>query len=254
MGQQRIRRKRRRGFRKPDAIIVTLASMTVILLLVWGGLHWKESSERALIVSANGIEQGGQAPLEEGGLQTTDSEGLNGGMDEQPSATVETVIPVQQAEDKPDATGEESQTPEASEPAQESVTKPDIQTPAKSESPSTTETNPPINQEKIYEQEIIQLQTSCTKDMKMVLTRAESSAQQLDRADSVAIQAWKEKLTKELTAAESRCDGNIQEVLQNAENDSISTKVIEDWKQTYSALKEKLREESSAKLQKLIVG
>ncbi|WP_373230132.1 hypothetical protein [Cohnella sp.] len=296
MGKQRIRRKRRRGFRKPDAVIVTLTSVTVILLFVWGGLHWKESSGRALFVNANGAERGEQTLQEEGGLQAMDSEGMNAGVDEQSSATAETFAPVQQPNDKPDATGGVPQLPESDEPAQDTVTKMDEveQSPVNSESPSATETNhsstnqtdpastnqtdpastnqtdppstnqidppstnqtdPPISQAQKYEQKIIQVQASCTKDMNEVLSGAESSIQQLDRTDPVAVQAWKEKLTKELADAESKCDGKFQEVSQNAEKNSVSPKVIEEWKQTFSTLKEKLQIESRAKLQQLMGG
>jgi hypothetical protein len=248
MEQQRIRRKRRRGFRKPDAVIVTLTSLTIILLLVWGGLHWKESSEPALIAHSNGE------------------------VDEQPSATSETVTTVEQSSDTQGITGDGKvpQLPEADKPAQETVTKKETQTPEKSvtpsatetKSPSTTETKspstnqsvPPISKVQKYEQEIIQVQAMCTTDMKEVLSGAESSIQQLDKTDSVAVQALKVKLTKEITSAESKCDGKFQEVSQNAEKNSVSPEVIEEWKQTFSALKEKLRGESLAKLKQLMGG
>lgn len=283
MGQQRIRKKKRRLFRKPDAVIVTLTTVTILLLLVWGGLHWKESSKQALSVHANGEEQGEQAQQEAGGQQISDSEDLNAGGDEQSSATVDNSV--QQPADKPDVNGGESQS-KATEPTQETATKPDVpsptksepSSPAKSEAPSpakseapspvkseapsptksepssSTETEPSINHVQIYEQEIIQVQASCTKDMNEVLSRAESSIQKLDKTDPVAVQAWKENLTKEILAAESICDGEFQVVSQNAENDSVSPKVIEEWKQTFIKLKEKLRGESQAKLQQFMGG
>jgi hypothetical protein len=248
MGQQRIRRKKRRGFRKPDAVIVTLTSLTIILLLVWGGLYWKESSERALIAQTNGK------------------------VDEQPSATGETVTvtPVEQSNEKPGVTDEVPQLPEAAKPTQETVMKPETQTPTKSESPGVTETkspsatvikspstkqsDPPITKAQNYDQEITQIQAICTKDMKEVLSGAESSIQQLDKTDPVAVQALKVKLMNEIVAAEYKCDVKFQEVTQKAESDSVSPKVIAEWKQTFSAMKEKLREESRAKLQQLMGG
>ncbi len=221
-----------------------------------------------------------------GGLQTTDSEGLNSGMDEQPLATGETVDPVEQSDDKPGVTDEVPHTPESDELVQETVTKPETESTTETDSPnstetdlpktaetdlpktaetdlpktaetdstSTTETDPPISEAQKYEQEIIQVQAMCTKDMKEVLSGAESSIQQLDKTDPYAVQAWKEKLTKELAAAESKCDGKFQEVTQNAEKNSVSPKVIEEWQQTFSALKVKLQEESQAKLRQLMGG
>jgi hypothetical protein len=272
MGQLRKRRKRRRVFRKPDAVIVTLSSLAVILLLVWCGLYWKESSGRALIVPANGEEQVEHALIEDGGLQTTDSEGLNSGVNEQPSKTGETVAPAEQSNKNPGASGEVHQLPIAAKPAQDPVAKPQTQSPAKSESnstpsnnspstaeaslpsPSIDQTNPPISPAEKYEQEIIQVQAMCTKDMNEVLSGAESSIQQLDRKDPFAVRAWMEKWTKELSDAESKCDSKFQEVSQNAENDSVSLQVIEEWKQTFSALKEKLQGESKAKMEQLMGG
>jgi hypothetical protein len=254
MGQLRKRRKRRRGFRKPDAVIVTLSSVAVILLLVWGGLYWKESSERALIVPANGEGQVEQELQEDGGLQTTDPEGLNSGVDEQPSTTTgETVAPAEQSKQNP-VTKPQTQSPVKS----ESNSTPSNHSPSTAEtsspSPSIVQTNPPISPAQKYKQEIIQVQAMCTKNMNEVLSGAESSIQQLDRKDPLAVRAWMEKWTKELSDAESQCDSKFQEVSQNAENDSVSTKVIEEWKQTFSALKEKLQGESKAKLQQLMGG
>ncbi|MCD9024073.1 hypothetical protein [Cohnella silvisoli] len=281
MGQRRIRRKRRREFRKPDAVIVTLSSFAIILLFVWGGLYWKESSERALIVHANGEDQVEQSLQYDEGLQsTTESEGLNYGVEEQSSATSETVAPVGQSDDqpgvdkpgvdKPGDTSEAPQLPDAAKPTQETVTKPKTHNQAKSEShsttgikspsttepdsPSTNQTDPPINQAQKYEQKMIQVQAMCMKDVKEVLSGAESSIQQLDKTDPIAVQAWKDKLTKELATAEAACDAKFQEVAQNAENDSVSPKVIEEWRQTFSAMKENLQGESRAKLRQLMGG
>jgi hypothetical protein len=270
MAQQRIRRKRRREFRKPDAVIVSLSSLTIILLLVWGGLSWKDYSERALTVHTNGEELAEQSMQDNGGLQMNDSEGLNTGVEDQPSTPSVTIIPEEQSQNKPGVSGEASHIPEAADPAQDKVAKPETQSPAesasnnatKSESPSPTETHSPspsqsestISQEQQYEQQFIQVQAMCTKDMKEVLNEAETSIQQLDKTDLYAVQAWNEKLTKEMATAESKCDGKFQEVAQNAENDSVSPVAIEEWKQTFSVLKKKLQEESQAKLQQLIGG
>jgi hypothetical protein len=115
-------------------------------------------------------------------------------------------------------------------------------------SPNANPTDPPISQTQKYEQEIAQVQAMCTKEMKEVLGGAESSMQQLDKTDPFAFQAWNDNLTKELAAAESDCDGKFQEITGNAEKNSISPTVIEEWRQTFSALKVTLQGESKAKL------
>lgn len=58
---QRHRRNRRSRFQKPDTINIILGSLTIILLFVWGGLYWKESSQQALIVNADGAALNQQA-------------------------------------------------------------------------------------------------------------------------------------------------------------------------------------------------
>lgn len=88
MGTQRIRKKRRRRFRKPNPLIVILASITIILLFVWGGLYWKESSEEALIVPTNGKEQNQKAEIEgeKGSINANNEEssGMNSTLKEEP--------------------------------------------------------------------------------------------------------------------------------------------------------------------------
>lgn len=291
MGNQRIRKKRQRALRKPDAVIISLTSLTIILLLVWGGLYWKESSGRALIVQANEEYQVDQSLQEDDGLQTPDS-ALNSGMNEQSSVTGETVVPVEQSDDKASVDGEVPQLQELPKPTQETVAKPETQSPAKLEtqspatatqnpakpetqspaepetqstaktdspskaetdSPGTNPSDPPISQAQQYEEEIIQVQAMCRKDMKEILSGAESSIQQA-KTDPYAFQAWEEKWTKEIATAETKCDDKFQEVSQNAENDSVSLEVIAEWQQTFSALKVKLQEESQAKLQLLMRG
>jgi hypothetical protein len=63
MSQRHARRKRRPRFQKPDTINIILGSLTIVLLFVWGGLYWKESSQQALIVNADGAAQNEQAEL-----------------------------------------------------------------------------------------------------------------------------------------------------------------------------------------------
>ncbi|TFE28168.1 hypothetical protein [Cohnella luojiensis] len=281
MGQRRRRKIRHRGFRKPDTAIVALASLVVVLLLVWGGLYWEESSERALIVHAGGEDQVDRTLREEGGLQTTDSEDLSSGVEEQPSSAVGTDAPVEQSDNKPvtepgkendtktgsQGTAEPQGTPEPesegnaghespndSVPESPTLSKPDSPSPSESESPSATPTDPPISKTQKYEQEITQVQAMCTKDMNEALSGAESGIRQLDRSDPYAVKEWNDKWTKEMEAAESKCDGDFQAVTNKADNDSVSPNVIEGWKETFSAMKVKLQGESKAKLQQLMGG
>jgi hypothetical protein len=132
--------------------------------------------------------------------------------------------------------------------------KPAAQSPAKSEPPSAKQTDPPVSQAQKYEQAMVQVKAKCTESMNKVLSDAETSIRQLDRTDPAAVREFQTKLMKELGAAESLCDAEFQEVSQKAEQDSVSPAVIEEWKQTFNALKEKLREESKAKLQQMMGG
>jgi len=318
MGQQRKRRKRRREFRKPDAVIVILGSLTIVLLLVWGGLYWKETSERTQIVHAGGKKQFEQAMHNDIGQQTADSEPFYSEGYDQPAIAGETLDPAPRADDESAINDEAHRLPQASESAQETVAQPGKRSPVNSNShgaaetdkssaiesnspnetgselpnameterpsmtgtplpnetetewPSSVETgtpnaaetgspianpiDPPISQTQKYEQEITQVQAMCTKEMKEALGGAESSFQQLDKKDPFAFQAWNENLTKDLAAAETKCDGKFQETIINAEKDSISPTAIEEWRQTFNALKVTLQGESKAKLQQWTGG
>jgi hypothetical protein len=275
MGQRRRRKIRHRGFRKPEPAIIALASLVIVLLLVWGGLYWEESSDKALIVHADGNNQFEQAMQEDGGLQTTDSQDLSTGAEEQPSTAGGTGAPVEQSDSIPvkepvkenDAKTEtqgnaepESQVTAGHESPSEiktdspSQSEPDSPSASASDSPSATQTDPPISKTQKYEQQITNVQAMCTKDMDEVLSGAESGIRQLDRTDPYAVKAWNDKWTKEMASAESKCDGDFQAVISNADNDSVSPNVIEGWKETFRTMKEKLQEESKAKLQKLMGG
>ncbi|MEC0090673.1 hypothetical protein [Paenibacillus macquariensis] len=85
MGTQRIRKKRRRRIRKQNPLIVILASITIILLFVWGGLYWKESSEKAQSDDqTNGKERSQTSKLEADKRSTNEPLGMNLGMEEEP--------------------------------------------------------------------------------------------------------------------------------------------------------------------------
>lgn len=289
MGKQRTSRKRRRRLQKKDVPIVTLATITIILLFVWGGLYWNESSAKAFIANANMKEQSQPALQKEEVAPTTNSQGLNAQVNKQPSAIGETIDSTGKSNDEPGVNGKvevppatkasestegtatksDGQSPTKSEiqsstkldtqsptkPDTQSSTKSDTQSPSKRESPSTNQVAPAVTQvTKVqkYEQQIIKVQDKCTKDMNVVLNGAEKSIQQLDKNNPVNVQVWREKLTTELVAAESTCEVAFQEQIHKAENDSVSAKVIEKWTTTYNALKVRLKEESQARLQRLM--
>ncbi|RED54844.1 hypothetical protein [Cohnella lupini] len=289
MGNKRRRRSRRRGSFKPDPIIATLASIAVFLVIVWAALYWNESSGRSLIVHADQPEAEasiGESPSPlselEGDLPPTDSEtsmddepaeGANEATDEQPEG--EALNPAHESNgttNNPDSTSNTAD-PESNDEPDSGLTVPtDSGSPIESEpdlpiesdqnspdvspvnSPDESPANSPISLTERYEQDIKEVQAACTKEMKEALNGAESSLEQLDRRDPVALQAWNEKWTNKLSEAESDCDGEFQEVIQNAEHDSVSPALIEEWKQTFIESKEELRKESKAKLTQLVGG
>ncbi|WP_169810156.1 hypothetical protein [Paenibacillus antarcticus] len=85
MGTQRIRKKRRRRILKQNPLIVILTSITIILLFVWGGLYWKESSEKAQIDDrTNGEDRSETSQLEAEERSTNEPLAMNLGVEEEP--------------------------------------------------------------------------------------------------------------------------------------------------------------------------
>lgn len=278
MGQQRIRKRRRRRFRKPDIAIFILSTITILLLFLWGGLYWKESSENKLIVNASEQEEFQQILLEDNDLLLLDVEDITAEAVEENIELVETgdvsANPGTQVQTNKDAQGSQTSTnqstpsqalPDAqstTKPDDSSTTKPDDSSTTKPDDSSTTDVASPsavqldstANLIEKYEQEFTQLQEKCRKDMRAALSDAESSMQQLDKSDPRNVIAWRDQLNAELSTAESTCDDSFQRIVQNAENDAVSADVIEGWSQKYDDLKAKLQEESEAKLQQLMGG
>lgn len=277
MGQQHTRRKRRPRLQKPDTVNIILGSLTIILLFVWGGLYWKESSQQALIVNANGAAQSEQALQEEVGLPAAEPGSASPAVDAPPAATDETVKPAEQAADKPGVSGEGTQQiPEetakpavrekaplpaktskpasTAKPNKQTVTKQDAGVKAKPETPIATETEPPISLSEKYERQIVQVQAKCTQDMNEVLAGAESSIEQMDKSDPYAFQQLNQKWVDELANVESACTSSFQEIIQKAENDAVEPEITEEWEQTFSALMLKLQSEFEAKLLQLMEG
>ena len=307
MGKQRKGRKRRRRFYKKDAPVVILASLTLILLCVWGGLYWSESSEKAFIADGNVKKQGHQTLQNEEALSIVDTEGtIDIQANEQASAIDEiepmdsTVITNDEQEintelspfvDVPNPTEtEQTVTKSDKHTDKQTVTKPDPLTPMRSNTQSSTEVDeqsptkldeqsstkldeqsptksntqtpvasveqvePTVNLAQKYEQEIITIHAKCTKDMNVVLSGADMSFRQLDMGNPFNVQEWREKLTKEIATAESNCGDAFQEQMNNANDDSVSEKVIEEWRNSYNSLKANLKKESEAKLHQLMGG
>jgi hypothetical protein len=228
-------------------------------------LYGKENSEHAL--------------NKDGGVQLTESEDMNAGGNEQlsmigetsspsptetvPPSSTETISPSPTEKVSPSPTEKVSPSstkkvlPSPTEKVSPSPTEKVSPSATETDSPSATETGSPstiISPAEKYEQKIIQVQAICTQDMNEVLRGAELSIEQLDRTNPLAVQTWKENLTKEIAAAESQCDGKFEEVSRNAVNDSVLPRVIEEWKQNFKTMKEKLQSESEAKLQKLLIS
>lgn len=236
MGQQRIRRKRQRGFQKPDTVIVVLASLTFILLTVWCSLYWKESSERSHVARSN----------------------------EEPSTASKMFMLEEQVGNNPDvnAKADGVPLPKADGTTEETITQTETQKPTESqtantavpESPNVAESNSPLSDTLEFEQEIVQVQAICTKNMEAIQSGVDTSLQQLNKTDPVAIQAWKEKWTNELSVAEAKCDNEFLEVSRNAEQNHVSETVIKEWQQTFNQLKKKLYGESGTKKLEYYMG
>jgi hypothetical protein len=346
-----VRRKKRRRFlfHKPDLAVSILASITVLLLIAWAGLHWKDSKDRELVASADQsqqtvidglpqvededllpirIETNSSTDVEEESaqdltvvesedgqgeaitdpssnqtLQETGAANVGGGTSSgQGSIHVDKTDHSSTSATKPNQPGIKLEVRPDSKPdansASNSDAKPIIvkgesnttnattgsggatfndQSPIKvnptgSTSPTTSNSGSATNsgttnsstsnssettgvtQVEKYEQQFITIQGKCNKDMKAVLSDAESSMGQLDRQDPSKLIMWRDNLNGELGAAQSKCDSAYQDLLQTAENDKVSMNVIESWNQTYSELKGKLHEESEAKLKQLMGG
>ncbi|XID93100.1 hypothetical protein ACF3MZ_00740 [Paenibacillaceae bacterium WGS1546] len=283
MGKQRVRRRRRREFPKPDAAIVTLAALVVLLLLLWGGLYMRETSGRNLADGANAEERTGFAPA----TVTRDNSGLppSGTDDAYPPESGQPSVPDESidSEARPDRTTAEPETRSKPESAPEaksgdlptpeetgSATEPE--SPGESESGQTEDSateiagatdsvqpqeppsNSAVSRTRNYEREIKEIQAHCTTDMKEALSAAESDLRQVDKRDPIAVQGWQTSLTEELAAAESDCDSRFRELTRDAENDSVSPAILEEWERSFGAVKEEIRTESNAKAKQLIGG
>ncbi|MCL6459993.1 MAG: hypothetical protein K6T85_18535 [Gorillibacterium sp.] len=256
-GKRRIRKERRRSFQKMDAVVVILAAITVLLILVWGGLYWRSSVGAGVNVNPSGIGE-----VDNSAEKSTDEPmgSAAGGLEPLEAAT-----PTEDPLLKPDPDAAITTKPDAVTSAKPNVatsTKPSATASTKvkpsstlaPDSPSMNQTDLAVAKVQKYEQELIKLQVKYTKDMQVIFSGAETSIQQLDMNAPSALQVWNEKLTKEITAAESTCDGAFQQLLGKAENDSVSAKIIEEWTQKYDTFKLKLHEESEARLRLLIGG
>jgi outer membrane biosynthesis protein TonB len=283
MSKQQSRKKRRPRLQKPDTINIILGSLTLILLFVWGGLYWNESSQQSHIVNANGAALNEHAQLDEEELYGVVPEKTSPAVDGVPSTTDKTDKPAEQVAGKPGGSGEEAVLPEketekptesdktsqpvqttkptsTSKPNKDTVTKPNDGSAPKPkpkptpELPSVPETETPISATEKYEQQIIQLQAKCTQDMNDVLAGAEKSVEQMDMSDPYAFQELSQKWMDGLTKVEATCSTKLQGIIGQAEKDNVEAETTEKWEQTFSDLMLQLQGQFEAKLLQLMGG
>jgi len=275
MGQQRIRKKRRIRIQKQNIPIVILSSITILLIFVWGGLYWRESTKIAL---NDPMEEYVQNWDELDALPTIDSEASKtapvakdqaGGQQvqnevKQPEGSKQE-IKTEQPE-APTMQAKDHNQPEAVKLTKGPVTKSNEQSQVKPETPKQSEasdgkdtnsntssaTESTASKESKYEQKLVELKAKCMKDMNVILEGAETSIPQLDKTNPVEVQAWQDKITNEVSNAESVCERNYLDLIQLAEKDAVSASKIDEWTLTYNSLIVKLQDESRAKLQSLM--
>lgn len=287
MSKHHARKKRRPRLQKPDTINIILGSLTLILLFVWGGLYWNESSQQSLIVNANGAALNEQAQLSEEELYGTAPEKTSPTVDGVPPTTDKTGKPVEQVAGKPAGSGGEAVLPEkeADKPAGEnenplpvqttkpsSTTKPNKGTETKPndgststpttkpkptpspDQPNVPETEAPITSTEKYEQQIVQIQAKCTQDMNDILAGAETSIAQLDMSDPYAFQELSQKWMDGLSKVEATCSTKMQGIIAQAEKDNVEAEITDKWEQTFSDLMLQLQGQFEAKLLQLMGG
>ncbi|OPA80032.1 hypothetical protein BVG16_04580 [Paenibacillus selenitireducens] len=275
MGKQRIRKKRRRRIQKQNIPIAILSSITIILIFVWGGLYWKESTKTALI-DPTGEYGYNWEEMEElpqiGSKDTTITPVASGqaGVQQVPEGAKQPEAAKQEIKtEQPEAPTKQVKDNEQLEAAKLTkgpVTKSNEQSKAKSDTSKQSGTSDSIDtnsktssqseiiasKESKYEQELVKLKAKSMKDMNVILEGAETSIQQLDKTNPIEVQAWQDKITNEISNAESTCERNYLALIQSAEKDSVSASKIDEWTLTYNALYVKLQDESRAKLQNLM--
>jgi len=287
MGQQRIRKKRRLRIQKQNIPIVILSSITILLLFVWGGLYWRESTKIALNdpmeeYVQNWDELDVLPPISsEDGKTTPDTNSQASGQQgpedaKQPAVSkqeikteqtkaVQNIIKTEQPE-APTMQVKDNKQPEAAKLTKGPVTKTNEQSQVKKDTPKQSEASDSIDtnsntgsspediasKESKYEQKLVELKAKCMKDMNVILEGAEKSIPQLDKTNPVEVQSWQDKITNEVSVSESVCERNYLDLIQLAEKDAVSASKIDDWTLTYNALIVKLQDESRAKLQSLM--
>lgn len=283
MEQKQKRKKRRHRLQKPDAVNIILASLAVVLVAAWGGLHWKDSSKSETVHASSGEivyldldapkpadpgEKDGAAgtdklpPKGDGAAapdpnasQTNEEPTVSGDGDSDTTAQPKPAQTADGATDKDKNTsntgGSKPTSPAKPDPAPSK--KPDVEAPSEGQGPSTPVTPPPMSETQQYEQEIIGIQAACTQEMNEVLVSAQDSMKELDANDPYAILAWHDQWAKALGDSGASCDVKFQGVVQNAEKAFVSTKVIEGWKQSYNTLMNELKSEFEAKLNQYLM-
>ncbi|WP_424767433.1 hypothetical protein [Paenibacillus sp. sgz302251] len=284
MGKNRIFGKRRRQSRKPNTAIMILASITIILLFVWGGLYWKGKSEQALLTQADEETESWIVLQDLDEIQTSEDKKTKIAVDEQTGrAAGETAAPVGHNDSKLSKDGGLTQVIQAEVTDIKSVNKPETQKPDKSVPQKTTKPatqseakpdtksngktipgetrpestdnpiqDPTMTAAQLHEEQFILVQAKCAQDMKDVLIGAEASIAALDKTNLAAIQELNTKLANGVGEVASACDIQFKQLAQNAKQDDVSPDMITEWEQTFNNMLTELQNETEMRLQQLM--
>ncbi|WP_052339748.1 hypothetical protein [Gorillibacterium massiliense] len=283
MGRHRIRKKRRRRFTKESAVNTALAALTVILILVWAGLYWRNSQDKTLSAPPSSTTAGDtldtrellqlgddtKLPLSSGdsggeaGAMAGGDTGDAGGSDVGAGATsAPGEAAVETGTTGAGANGAGVHGENASATGAVEATK----TPGTAETPNAagaghsagTGSNPQAGaasaavKTEDYNQEIAKVQTSCMEDTAKIVSGVESSFKQLNRQDPVALKKWNDQVRSEFAAAESACDAAFTKQIALAEGDGVPEKTIKEWKQAYAVAKLKQQQETEDRLVQIV--
>ncbi|WP_169087827.1 hypothetical protein [Paenibacillus sp. PL91] len=228
MSQRHARRNRRPRFQKPDTINIILGSLTIVLLFVWGGLYWKESSQQALIVNADGSAQNEQAELIDLDEPVTEPVITPPAGEVKPADAVKGDKPAEQATEKPAVGGDGAVLPEettkpsqpdkgsgavqTTKPAQ--TEKPNQETAAKPNAGGSTKpatTKPGSTKPVATKPETTKPETTEPETTKPETTKPETPAETKPPV------SMSEKYEQEIIQLQAKCTQDMNEVLVGAE-------------------------------------
>ncbi|MCU6707978.1 hypothetical protein M6D81_04560 [Paenibacillus sp. J5C_2022] len=290
MGKKSSHTKRRSQAGNASPIIIVLSTMTVTLLIVWGGLYWQEKSEDKPTIYASEADNEPVVMVDLDKLQQVNAESANTGsgnesISSEGEGSGEETAPV--ADDEKTAAGDslagtvqKPTTPEVpvkpdSKQENKPVTKPipgspsptpmptprptpePTPDPTPEESEGTLEPSPeptPADAAALYEAELIAVQAVCVEDLKQVLQKAEVSIGEVDKTDPIAVQALIVELTNKLQTAQDGCEAQFNEVIDRAEKDGVSQDTIKEWKSTFNEILKQIHSETELKLQAMMMS